>query len=367
MNTLRYHPSLELAGVFDCRLDHARHFAAHYQVACYQSLEELLADERIEIVVNLTNPRSHFAISKAALEAGKHVYSEKPLAMDFAEAEALVKLAAARSLQISSAPSSLLGTSAQTLWRALRTGAIGQPYLVYAELDDGLIHRINYKRWITESGSPWPALDEFETGCTIEHAGYYVSWLTAFFGPAKTVTAFSSCLITDKQTEKPLQVNAPDFSVGCIEFASGVVARLTCSIVADHNHRFTIIGEQGNLSLDEGWHYHSPVYQQKTKLNRRREMIPLLSTLLGHGRQRIPFAQDPNPLYKKRTFPPADVSIGIAELASAIAEKRPSRLSAAHALHINEIVLTLQNPQVMGSPRVLQTTFSPIEPMPWAR
>ncbi len=367
MNTLRYHPSLELAGVYDCRLDRARQFAAHYQVAHCQSLEELLADESIEIIVNLTNPRSHFAVTKAALEAGKHVYSEKPLAMEFSEAQALVDLAAARSLQISSAPSSLLGTSAQTIWKALRAGTIGQPYLVYAELDDGLIHRINYKKWITESGSPWPYIDEFETGCTAEHAGYYVSWLTAFFGPAKTVTAFSSCLIADKQTDQPLQVNAPDFSVGCIEFASGVVARLTCSIIADHNHRLTIIGEQGNLSLDEGWHYNTPVYQEKTKLNRRREMIPVLSRLLGHGRQRLPFVQDPNPLYQKKNLPPTDVSTGVAELADAISAKRPSRLSAEHALHVNEIVLTLQNPQAMGSPRILKTTFSAIEPMPWAR
>jgi len=367
MNTLRYHPSLTLAGVFDRRVARARQFAAHYQVAHCQSLEELLADESIEIIVNLTNPQSHFAVSKAALEAGKHVYSEKPLAMDFSEAQALVDLAAARSLQISGAPSSLLGTSAQTLWKALRAGRIGRPYLVYAELDDGLIHRMNYQKWTTESGAPWPHIDEFETGCTIEHAGYYVSWLTAFFGPAKTVTAFSSCLIADKQTEHPLQINAPDFSVGCIEFASGVVARLTCSIIADHNHRLTIIGEEGNLSLDEGWHYHSPVYHQKAKLNRRRETLPVISTLLGYGRQRVPFVQDPNPHYNKRKLPVTDVSAGIAELANAIGAKRPSRLSAEHALHINEIVLTLQNPQAMGAPRVLQTTFSAIEPMPWAR
>jgi predicted dehydrogenase len=367
VTTLQYHPTLQLAGVFDWRPERAQQFAAHYGVPTYPSLDALLADERVTIVVNLTNPRSHFAVTKAALDAGKHVYSEKPLTLDFAETQALVDLADARGLQLSGAPSSLLGDSAQTLWKALRSGVIGRPYLVYAELDDGLIHRVNYKNWVTASGSPWPYLDEFETGCTLEHAGYYVSWLTAFFGPAKSVTAFSACLVQDKQTDQPLAVNAPDFSAGCIEFANGVVARLTCSIVADHNHRLTIIGEEGNLSVDEGWHYRSPVYRQPTKLHRRREEIPVLSSLLGHGRQRLPFVQDPTPRYPKKNRPPADVSLGIAELADAIRTARPSRLAADHALHVNEIVLTLQDPQTMGSPRTLQTTFSAIEPMPWAR
>ncbi|MEZ4681185.1 MAG: Gfo/Idh/MocA family oxidoreductase [Caldilineaceae bacterium] len=370
INTLQYHPILELAGVYDIRPARAQQFAKYYadryKMQVYESLAAILADPTIDIIVNLTNPRSHYAVSKAALEAGKHVYSEKPLTTAFHEAQALYGLAQERGLYLSSAPSSLLGESAQTIWKALRDGAIGQPYLVYAELDDGLIHRIDYQKWTTDSGSPWPHVDEFETGCTLEHAGYYVSWLTAFFGPAKAVTAFSSCLIADKKTTTPLTINAPDFSVGCIEFTNGVVARLTCSIVADHNHHFLIVGEEGSLSLDEGWHYRSPVYKQKTKLNRRRETIPVLSKLLGYGRQRIPFVNDPSPHYQKKPLPPADVSKGIAELAHAITEGRTSRLSAEHALHVNEIVLTLQDPHTMGSSRILETTFSAIEPMPWA-
>ncbi len=364
--TLKFHPQLTLIGVYDQRKERAAQYAQHYGVNVYPSLEAMLADPKLDIVVNLTNPRSHYAVSKEALEAGKHVYSEKPLAMEFTQAQALVDLAHKQGLYLTSAPCSVLGESAQTVWKALREEVIGQPYLVYAELDDGLIHRNNYQGWITESGSPWPYIDEFETGCTLEHAGYYVTWLTAFFGPARSVTSFASCVIKDKQTDIPLQEQAPDFSVGCIEFASGVVARITCSIVVAHNHKLTIAGEEGTLTMDEAWDYRSPVYRERIRLNRRRETMPVISKLLGYGRQRIPFARDPNPRYH-RSMPPADFSKGVAELANAITEGRPCRLSAEHGLHVNEIVLTLQNPQAMNSPRLLQTTFPAIDPMPWAK
>ncbi len=364
--TLRYHPELTLIGVYDQQVERTARFADHYRTARYESLEALLADDQIDLVVNLTNPRSHYAVTKAALEAGKHVYSEKPLATCFTAAQELVALAKQRQLYLSAAPCTLLGEAAQTVWQRLRAQAIGRVYLAYAELDDGLIHRVNYQKWITDSGAPWPYADEFETGCTVEHAGYYVSWLTAFFGPAQRVTSFAACVAPDKQLDPAVGALAPDFSVGCIEFASGVVVRITCSIVADHDHSLTIVGEDGSLIVAEAWDHRSPIYQQRTPLHRRREKLPVLSKWLGYGKQRLAHATDPNPHYRPKPPGMPDVCRGIAELASAIREQRPSRLSAEHALHITEIVLTLQNPQEMGSPRQLQSTFAPIDPLPWA-
>jgi predicted dehydrogenase len=87
--TLNQHPELALAGVTDRDADRAHAFARRHDVTAYDSLDALLADERVDLVVNLTNPESHFAVSKAALEAGKHVYSEKPLALAHADAMAL--------------------------------------------------------------------------------------------------------------------------------------------------------------------------------------------------------------------------------------------------------------------------------------
>jgi predicted dehydrogenase len=185
MATLARHPQLELIGVFDRDPVRAARFAAFHGLHTWPRLEDLLSDPRVETVLNLTNPRSHFEVSKACHDAGKHVYSEKPLAMTVPDAEALVALAERQGLRISGAPSRLLAEPAQTMWKALRDGAIGKPYLAYAEMDDGLLHRMAFRKWISPSGAPWPYQDELEVGNTLEHAGYALTWLCAFFGPAE--------------------------------------------------------------------------------------------------------------------------------------------------------------------------------------
>ncbi|MBW4550834.1 MAG: Gfo/Idh/MocA family oxidoreductase [Aphanocapsa sp. GSE-SYN-MK-11-07L] len=361
VKTLAAHPQLELRGVMDQVAERSAKFSAYHSVPVYKSLPELLADEQIEIVLNLTNPRSHYQVSKACLLAGKHVYSEKPLAMDFAEAEELVGLAEQLGLQLSSAPCSLLGETAQTLWKALRENQIGQVRVVYAEMDDGLVHKMPYQQWLSESGTPWPYKDEFEVGCTLEHAGYYLTWLVAFFGPATSVTAFSTCLIPDKETSLPLDLVAPDFSVACIQFTSGVVARLTCSIVVPHDHTLRIVGDDGVLSTKDCWYYRSPVFikrmitiRRKTFMNPLRQNLPLLkSNYLSK--------------FKYKGSQQMDFSRGVVEMAEAIAENRPSRLSARYALHVNEITLAIQNAWENNCTYKLKSTFAPIAPMTWAK
>src|SRR3954451_14069713 len=101
--------------------------------------------------------------------------------------------------------------------------------------------------WLNDFGVPWPAKDEFEVGCTYEHAGYLLTWLAAFFGPALSVTAFASCLVPEKGIM--VESMAPDLTVGCLEFAGGVVARLTCSLVAPKDKSLTIVGDDGLLHV----------------------------------------------------------------------------------------------------------------------
>lgn len=359
LKTLSSYPELEIAGVMDRIQERATRFSAYHSVPAYESLDALLNDASVELVLNLTNPRSHYEVSKAALEAGKHVYSEKPLAMAMAEAEELVQLAEQKGLQIVSAPCSLLGESAQTLWKAIREQKVGQVRLVYAEMDDGLVHRMPYKTWISESGIPWPYKDEFEVGCTLEHAGYYVSWLTAFFGPAETVTAFSACLVPDKQTDVPLEVNAPDFSVACIKFVSGVVARLTCGIVAPHDHELKIIGDDGVMGIEDCWYYGSPVYIKRMVRIRRR-------TFISPWKQNYPLVRKP-PKFSYKGSQQMDFARGVAELAAAIREQRLCRISPRFSLHNNELVLAIQNALETGAPYRLTTRFEPVQPMPWAK
>jgi predicted dehydrogenase len=367
--SLKKYPHLDLVAVTDRDQKRTLEFSDFYSVKTYPTVEALLANPNIEMIVNLTNPESHFEVSKACLEAGKHLYSDKPLTITFSQAQELVELANRKGLYLSSAPCGVLGETAQTLWKALHKNEIGTVRVVYVEMDDGPLHLQDPHLWRSPSGAPFPYRDIFEVGYTLEHAGYYLTWVTAFFGPAKSVTAFSACLCPDKQvvTGEPLNVTTPDFSVACITFESGVVVRLTCSILAPHNHGIRIVGDKGVLTVEECYNYSAPVYIDKySKLRFRAERYPIT--------KRYPFIKswlDPH----DRIYPPVkkfnwlkrnarqrqDWARGIAELARAITEQRPGRLPADYCLHVNELVWAIQN--AAHAPYQVTTTFKPLQPM----
>ena len=108
---------------------------------------------------------------------------------------------------------------------ALRDGRIGTPRLVYAEMEDGPVFRDKWATWRSQSGARWPGLHEFEIGCTLEHAGYALSWLVSLFGAVESLTAFSAITFPDKGPGTETIVMAPDFSVGCLQFRSGMVGQ----------------------------------------------------------------------------------------------------------------------------------------------
>ena len=360
LSTLSSHPELRVLGVTDRISERANLLSGIYGVTAYPALDDVLADKRVELVLNLTNPRSHYEVSRAALLAGKHVYSEKPLAMKMDQACELVQLAESARLHIASAPCSLLGETAQTVWKALRENAIGPVRVVYAEMDDGMVHRMKYHKWKSISGMEWPYKDEFEVGCTLEHAGYYLTWLAAWFGPADSVTSFASIQVPDKLPEETLDVASPDFTVACIAFRSGVVARLTCSILAPHDHSLRIVGDEGVLYTSDSWDYRSPVYSRRMVSIRRRSFLnPIRHSYrlprTPYGRPRTKGAQK------------MDFARGPAELAAAVREQRSCRLSPRFSLHINELTLAIHYAREQGSTYRMTTTFDPIEPMPWSR
>jgi predicted dehydrogenase len=357
--TLKLHPELKVLGVTDKLDERADVLAASYNVPKYASLDQLLADDRVELVLNLTNPRNHFEVSKAALLAGKHVYSEKPLGMHMKEASELVALASGRGLLIASAPCSMLGETAQTVWSVLREQSLGPVRVVYAEMDDGMVSAMPYQKWKSVSGMPWPYKDEFEVGCTLEHAGYYLSWFAAWFGPAASVTTFASTQIPDKVPDVALDTDSPDFTVACIQFHSGVVVRLTCSIVAPHDHTLKIVTDKGILGTHDCWNYRSPVYSKQFVSIRRKRFLNPFSK-----RHKLP--KDPYGKPQTKGAQSMDFARGPAEMAAAIREQRPCRLSPAFSLHVNEMALAIHWAREQGATYRMTTTFEPVEPMPWA-
>ncbi|TWU57882.1 Gfo/Idh/MocA family protein [Rubripirellula reticaptiva] len=364
--TILNYPQLVLAGATDIVPQHADEFCKLYSTRHYKDLDEVLADGSVDAIANLTNPKYHYEVSKAALQAGKHVYSEKPLATNLDHATELVNLAKTKGLQLSSAPCNVLGEAAQTMWKEIRKGSVGKVRLIYAEMDDGLIHQMGCENWVNEIGRHWPVKDEFEVGCTLEHAGYYVSWLVAFFGSVKSMTTFPAVLIADKGT--PVDIQTPDFTVVCLRFADGVVARLTCSIVAPHDHQMRVIGDAGTLSVEDCWYYDSPVHLEPfSNLSMRRRKIPFMTRIKGVHPRKISFVRNPKMPHRYRTGGhKMDFARGIAEMADAVTEGRDSRLSADFSLHINEIVLKIQTPPGGNTTQELTTSAGEFKPMSWA-
>jgi predicted dehydrogenase len=360
MRSLRTFPHIRVAGAFDRDPARLARFAAHWGVPAAPSLEALIAGpDAAPLVLNLTNPDQHHAVSRACLEAGRHVWSEKPLATEMAQARALHALAAARGLMLASAPCSLLGETAQVLWKAVREGVAGTPRLVYAELDDGFIPAAPYARWFAESGAPWPWEDEFRTGCTLEHAGYALTWLMAMFGPVRTVAAAAAELLPDKLAAAGGGPAAPDFSCATLFFEGGMVARLTCSILARHDHRLRVICDDGTLEVDEGWDNAAPV-RLRRRFTVRRRLIesPLTRRLRPDG--------PTHPKVGRRGAAAMNFALGPAEMLDALREGRPCRLSADFALHLTEVTLAIQNAGETAGAQAMTTRFAPIAPMPWA-
>ena len=355
--------SVRLIGVFDRDPDRLAAFRSCWNDKTYHSLAELLGDASVHIVVNLTDPDNHAEVTRAAIAAGKHVYSEKPLAMTMTEAVDLRDRAKAAKVRLSSAPCNLIGESAQTALAAVRAGEIGKIRLAYAELDDGMIHRANYATWLSKSGRAWPARGEFETGCTFEHAGYALTILCAMFGPVRKVTSYATVLVPDKRTTPPLHHSAPDFSVGLLEFDDGVVARLTNSIVAPYDHRLRIIGDEGHLEITELWDYASPVILRRAAETR---LARFIERRLGAWRgSRLPLVRKPL-WHNSRGRPTMDFMRGVAELANAICNDRASRLTEDFGVHITEVTEMLQFPERFSFPAIVQSSFAPIAPMEWA-
>ena len=348
----------------------------HYDLAPYESEEALLADPAIDLVVNLTPIPVHYAVTKAALRAGKHVYTEKPVADDFPRTRELFALAKREGLHLAGAPAVIFGETARTMWKALRDGAVGAPRLVYAEHDEGPVHRMRPETWRSVTGAPWPWPAEFEAGCTMQHSAYYLSWMCALFGPVRSVTAFSDHTIPDKTAdlrvpdrERTLDPpDAPDFSVAGLKFESGVVGRLTHSIGAPYDHRFRVMGSRGVLSAESSRHG-SPVYLEpyaglplggRMRYSIRRNAV--LRRLWGVGGRRVPPVRG-IPSRRRRVGAQQDKSAGIAELADAIRTGRPPFPGPDFLEHLTELTLLIHAAGTESHTRTPTTRFEPL-PLP---
>lgn len=373
MATISYYSNIELVGVYDNNPLRLEQFCEFYSVQAYDSFDHLLSDKTIKLVLNLTNPGNHYKTTKRILLSGKHVYTEKPIALRYKEARELFELSKHFGLYFGSAPCSILSETAQTISKALKDNLIGPIRLINARFDAGMTHRLSANNWVSVSGAPWPIKDEFEVGCTYEHAGYFLTWLASFFGPAKSVSAYASIQVPDKGIK--LDVKTPDFSAGCIEYANGIVANVTCSILAPLDRSLTIIGDKGTIYVRDIRDDTCPVYISATPPNK---IINAVEYRLGFWTNKIenflnfvPWAWGRDWRFRKRykyavplkrrisaKFKPVDFCRGPSELIDAINNHKESIVSAEIGVHINEIIEVLQYPEKFGGLKKLQSSFT---------
>lgn len=386
MRTRWAHPELDIRGVYDIDTARSAIVSQHYGFKVYQNYEALLTDPEVAIVINLTSIHSHYDVIKRALNAGKHVYSEKPLTTNLAQTKELFALAKTRGLILTGAPCNLYTDSITTMWKAIRDGAIGKPVLVYAELDDNPAHLMQLEKVQSPLGAPFPYAEELQEGCTVEHIGYHLVWLCAMFGPALSVTAFSKCLVEQKTTAILNPADTPDLSVACLTFANGLAARITCSWVAPRDHSFRIIGEEGEISADNIFHDQAPVYLERfsrVSLTARKSFTvrnqPLLGGLFNIGGRRLnllrrwkshaveaekgvgySFKHKLVSWLRRREIYAQDKLLGIAEMARAMQERKPQPMPPDFLIHINELTLKIHRSNSHGITLTPETTFKPV-------
>ena len=330
-------PQLELVAVTDVDPERADRLAAMCGAVAHASLEELLADERVDTVVNLTFPHAHAEVSAAALEAGKHVHSEKPLALAYKDAEEVVALAEANGVRLSAAPATLLGEAQQTAWKLIRDGALGAVRVVYAEANWDRL-----ERWHPDPRSL------YAVGPLVDVGVYPLTILTAIFGAVRRVQAYATTVEPSRTHAKgwTFELDAPDVVVATLELESGVVVRLTASfyVPASKQRGLELHGDEGSLYM--------PTWAE---FDSRLELQPR-----GGEYATVPPLREP--------FPGIDWSRALVDLAEAIAEDRPHRSTGEHAAHVVEALEAARRSAAEEGRAVeVHSSFHPPEPLAWAR
>ena len=238
------HPEIRLVAATDLDPTARPRSPTTYGCRAHASLDDLLADDEVDIVVNLTVHHAHYEVTKRALEAGRHVYSEKPLALRSSEARELVELAAARGLRLGCSPSTFLGEAQQTAAALIRSGRLGPVRAVYAEVNWGRI----------ETWHPAPA-PFFDVGVLVDVGVYPLTLVTTMLGPARCVRAWGWDLKPDRTTidGTPFRIGSPDLIVAAIELEGGAVVRLTASFYVGRPAKLTgsieFHGDDASLAL----------------------------------------------------------------------------------------------------------------------
>jgi predicted dehydrogenase len=316
LNSMAQFPVLDIRALADLRLDAARAAAAPRNLrAC--TVDELLRDDSIDIVVNLTTPGAHVEVGLQAIAAGKHVHSEKPLGLNVADASRLLDAAARLGLRVGCAPDTFLGGGHQACRQLVDAGAIGR-----AVAGTAFFMCPGHERW-----HPAPAFYYAAGGGPMLDMGpYYITALVNLIGPVARVTGIASRAHAQRTiTSEPLRGQAIAVEVsthiaGTLEFANGAVVSIATSFdVPVHRHApIELYGTEASLLVPDPNRFGGPVELARAGGSWQTQPI---EHRYADGNHR---------------------GIGVADLAYALRDGAPQRCSGELALHVLEVMEAFQ-------------------------
>ena len=316
-------PNTEVVACADIDLERARARAAEHGIPKALNVEDLLADPEVQIAVNLTVPAVHAEVSRRILEAGKHVYSEKPLATNRDDAAALLALARSKGLRVGCAPDTFLGAGLQTCRQLIDDGAIGEP--------------VGAAGWMLSRGPEgWHPDPEFfyqpGAGPMFDMGPYYLTALTSLLGPVRRVTGSARISFPERvigsaaKRGQTIRVNTATHIAGVLDFAGGAVGTLTTSfdVHATNAQHIEIYGSEGTLMVPD-----PNTFGGVVGLRRAGEKTFTEQAL------RFPYEDNVR-------------GIGVAEMAAALVAGRPHRASAEMAVHVLDLMIAFHESSATG-------------------
>ena len=323
-------PILNIKAIADLDLDRAKLQAESYGIEA-TTPEALLEDNSIDIVVNITPPQVHARVITQALQAGKHVYSEKPLATDFASGQQLLELANAKNLYLGCAPDTFLGGGLQSCRKLI---------------DDGLIGEVVAAQGFFVGSGPesWHPNPDFfyqqGAGPLLDIGPYLITTLVHLMGSVKSVAglaqvSFLERTVTAKENYgAKIPVEVPTHVTGLLRFAKQGSASITASfdVPANELPHIEIYGSEATLSTPDPNHFAGPVRIRKKGADTW-EDIPLSHDYTDNQR-----------------------GLGVADMAHAIASGRKGRASGELALHVLEVMEKIIDASEQGKELELETS-----------
>jgi predicted dehydrogenase len=332
---------IKMKAAADINMDAARARAKEFGVRA-ETVEDLLKADDIDIIVNLTIPAVHHAVSKEILDAGKHVYSEKPFVLTLKEGQDLKARAAKKNLRIGSAPDTFLGGSHQLVRNIIDTGKVGKITSGTAYvMSHGMEHWHPNPDFFFQPGA----------GPVLDVGPYYITNLIQLIGPVKRVAAISSTPAPERTiTSQPrfgekVKVETPTTIHALLEFVNGAVITLNASWdVWNHSHKpMELYGEEGTIHVPDPNFFGGVVTY--TKQSSAVKKLPRWEHPLGVPNQKHSQGMMAN--YR---------TIGLADMAVAIGEGRPHRCSMELALHAVDVMTSILKAGEIGKFVEMTTT-----------